>query len=101
MAIKGVFVGYATSAMGYKIYNLEAKQVFVNWNVIFNESSYWDFKNKVVVLDLPFNLNITNDDSPKSICSKEKVALDDILEDDIDLLVKLLEIDPLVRGCLY
>lgn len=39
-AIKRVFVGYATSAKGYKIYNLEVEKVFLSWDVTFDGRSH-------------------------------------------------------------
>lgn len=37
---KCIFVGYAFGKKGYKVYDVEAKEIFVSWDIAFHENIF-------------------------------------------------------------
>jgi hypothetical protein len=41
----GIFLGYAASSKGYRVYNLKTKQIVISRDIDVDENAYWDWEN--------------------------------------------------------
>ena len=44
----GIFLGYAASSKGYRVYNLKTKQIVISRDIDVDENAYWDWENDEV-----------------------------------------------------
>ncbi|TXG63371.1 hypothetical protein EZV62_010365 [Acer yangbiense] len=42
----GIFIGYAVSSKGYRVYNVQTKKILVSKDVQFDEGAHWNWENK-------------------------------------------------------
>lgn len=62
-AEKGIFVGYAAESKGYRVYNLNKKQIQISRDVHFDELAYWNWDLKEVNKQLTATLEAAPDRS--------------------------------------
>ncbi|KAI5317551.1 hypothetical protein L3X38_037258 [Prunus dulcis] len=56
-ARKGVFMGYGSCEKGYRVYDLQSKQIVLSRSVIFSENKSWNWeRNQEESIPIPFNL---------------------------------------------
>lgn len=43
-----IFIDYSTMSTSYKLYSLKIKKVIINWDIIFDKKTYWNWQHENV-----------------------------------------------------
>ena len=68
----GVLLGYGTLTKGYKVYNVQSKKVMLSRYLQFDEDSYWDWEENLVVKEQVVSQQVSTSNLSSSSSSQNK-----------------------------
>lgn len=62
----GIFLGYAASSKGYRVYNIKSKQIVISRDIQVDENAFWDWENDQVKRSINSVQQTSTPDTPNN-----------------------------------